>query len=228
MSYKIKAGVLKSRVTLEADKKLIADAKRDIQNAFREQLGLLVDMPKAGFGNTNDGNTSRRFFDDPEKTAMLTGVDQILIARLKVILEVLSSGFEIDVEKLSKYAIDTAKHYIKKYEWQPMSPTLHKILIHAPSVVSFALLPIGQLSEEAAEARNKHFRQYRQDYSRKFSRIDCNRDVLNRLLLTSDPFLTSTKPKQSKNKKKPFSKDALEMFKESQFTDINEDDEELE
>lgn len=59
-----------------------------------------------------------------------------------------------------------------------------------PSKIS-QVLPIGQLSEEAAEARNKHFRCYRQDFARKISRESCNQDIFNRLLLTSDPLLSS-------------------------------------
>lgn len=37
-----------------------------------------------------------------------------------------------------------------------MTSTMHKILIHGAVITKNALLPIGQLSEEAAEARNKH------------------------------------------------------------------------
>ena len=70
------------------------------------------------------------------------------------------------------------------------------------------MLPIGQLSEEAAEARNKHFCLYRQNFARKFSREACNRDILNQLLLTSDPLITSSQPKIQK-KTKPFSPEAL-------------------
>lgn len=44
-------------------------------------------------------------------------------------------------------------------------------------IIQNALLPIGQLSEEAAEARNKHFRLYRENYARKFSRKECNVDI---------------------------------------------------
>lgn len=36
-----------------------------------------------------------------------------------------------------------------------MSPSVHKIFIHEPSVVASFALPIGQLSEEAQESRNK-------------------------------------------------------------------------
>lgn len=56
--------------------------------------------------------------------------------------------------------METAKLYIQLYPWHPMTPTMHKILIHSVTVIENALLPIGLLSEEA-EARNKHFRQYR-------------------------------------------------------------------
>lgn len=119
-----------------------------------------------------------------------------LIKRLNVILEVISSGHNIDTDKFDTFAHDTAKMYINLYSWYPMSPTMHKVLMHGAAVISHALFPIGQLSKEAAEARNKHFRQYRQNFSRKFSRIDCNTDVINRLLLTSDPYKRSCRSKQ--------------------------------
>ena len=148
---------------------------------------LIVDVPKANFGNSNDGNTSRRFFNNAETSANITGIDKNLIDRFAIILEVISSGFKIDTSKFSIYCLDTAKLYVQLYPWYPMPPTVHKILIHGPTVIEHAILPIGSLLEEAAEARNKHFRQYREQYSRKNCRIDCNMDVLNRLLLTSDP-----------------------------------------
>lgn len=44
------------------------------------------------------------------------------------------------------------------------------------------------MSEEPQEARNKHFKKFRADYSRKFSRRETLRDVFNRFLITSDPF----------------------------------------
>lgn len=43
--------------------------KERIQNEFKKRLGLRIDYPKAGFGNSNDGNISRRFFEDPELAA---------------------------------------------------------------------------------------------------------------------------------------------------------------
>lgn len=92
-----------------------------------------------------------------------------------------------------------------------MTPKMHKILIHGSEVIEKALLPIGQLSEEAAEARNKYFRLYRQNVAGKFSRQSCNMDVLNRLLLSSDPFLAGMRPAIRK-KSKPFSKETVDML----------------
>jgi len=183
---------------------------------------LIVDVPKPGFGNTNDGNTSRRFFVDPDLAAEITSIDSNLIYRFKVILETISSGHKIHVGKFSKYAMETAELYVQLYPWHPMTPTMHKILIHGPIIIENALLPIGQLSEEAAEARNKHFRLYRQNYARKFSRISCNLDVLNRLLLSSDPFLTGKRPLPRK-KTKPFLKETLEMLLPAEPTNLDPD-----
>ncbi|XP_045509227.1 uncharacterized protein LOC123704774 [Colias croceus] len=190
LAYKLPVKKYRERRTPE-EKLLEQNKKKDIQERFRTETGLLVDMPKANFGNTNDGNTSRRFFEDTELAAEITGINHELIHRLKVIIEAISCGYNIDVAKYDSYALDTAKLYVEQYGWHPMTPTMHKILIHGASIIQKALLPIGQLSEEAAEARNKHFRSYRQNFSRKFSREVCNLDIYQRLLLTSDPLLSS-------------------------------------
>lgn len=197
--------------------------KRELQDSFKSEMGLLVDVPKAGFGNTNDGNTSRKFFADPEKSAAITGLDIDLIRRLRTILETLSSGFRVDADKFAAFALETAKLYVRLYGWHPMTPTLHKILMHGAEVINHALLPIGQLSEEAAEARNKHFRNYRLNFARKFSRTQCNRDVLNRLLLSSDPFLSSSRQTPRK-KSKPFSAETLGMLSPNQFEENDQDE----
>lgn len=209
LSYKIT--VKKWQIRSKKEKEIVRQRKCATQDKFRNQLGLIVDVPKAGYGNTNDGNTSRRFFADPETSAEITGVDLELIYRFKVILEVISSGHKIHVEKFATYALETARLYVDLYPWHPMSPTVHKILLHGPIVIERALLPIGNLSEEAAEARNKHFRLYRQNFARKFSREECNLDVINRLLLTSDPLITGMRPKPKKMSKQ-FLKETLNLL----------------
>ncbi|CAH0552735.1 unnamed protein product [Brassicogethes aeneus] len=190
LTYKLPVKKYRERKS-EEEKELEKERKLEIQARFRKEKGLLINMPKANFGNTNDGNTSRRFFEDPTLASEITGISYELIYRLKVILETISSGHLIDEKKFDKYAQDTARLYVKLYPWHPMTPTMHKILVHGAVIIKNAFLPIGQLSEEAAEARNKHFRNYRQNFARKFSRENYNRDVFNRLLLSSDPLLSS-------------------------------------
>lgn len=199
------------------EKKISAERKKKVQEEFKEQMGLLVDVPKAGFGNTNDGNTSRRFFADPETASRITGIDVEFLRKLKIILEVLACGFPIDTQKFSVYLQSTAELYVSLYNWYPMSPTLHKILCHGAVVIEHALLPIGQLSEEAAESRNKHFRLYRQNFARKFSRKDCLHDVMNRLLLTSDIYLSCSSRILIHKKGKSLSAEARAFLKTDDF-----------
>ena len=182
-------------------------------------MGLLVDIPTAGFGNTNDGNTSRRFFSDPQTSSCITGVNIGLIKNCSYILETLSSGYKVDIKKFEKFAELTAELYVEIYGWYPMTPTMHKR--HGATIIDQAILPIGQLSEEAAEARIKHFRDYRQNFSRKFSREICNRDIINRLLLSSDPLLSSVR-KRLKNKRNAISSEALEFLQPETLNELQQ------
>ena len=47
--------------------------KKEIQDKFKAKLGLDIDVVKDGSGNTNDGNTARRFFENEFTTADKTG-----------------------------------------------------------------------------------------------------------------------------------------------------------
>lgn len=110
---------------------------------------------------------------------------------MHTLLVVVTSGYEIDIEKFRDFAQNTARYFVQCYPWYNMTPTLHKFFIHGPEIIAHALLPIGQLSEEAQEARNKDFKRYREHFSRKSSRTKCNEDILKRFLVTSDPLISS-------------------------------------
>lgn len=210
LSYKLPIKKYRTRKTQE-EKDIEANRKHQIQERFRLETGLLVDLPKSNFGNTNDGNTSRRFFENPQLAADITGINFDLIYRLKIILEAISSGYDINVKNYDEYALETAKLYVELYGWHPMTPTMHKVLVHGGAIIEHALLPIGQLSEEAAEARNKHFRSYRQNHARKCSREVCNADIYNRLLLSSDPLISSMK-KAKRPSIKSFSPETISLL----------------
>ena len=91
----------------------------------------------------------------------------VCINRFHVILQVISSGYAVDVKKFRMYAVKAAKLFVALCPWYMMPTTVHKILIHGPHIIENAVLQIGQFSEEAQEARNKDVKKYRQNLSRK-------------------------------------------------------------
>lgn len=193
----------------ETLKQQLAIRKKNIQNQFRTELGLLVDMVKQGAGSSNDGNTSRRFFANSEATAQITGVDEELIRRFGVILQVISCGEHVDVEKFRQYCTATAHRYVELYSWYYMPASVHKLLVHGADIIQHNnFIPIGKLSEEASESRNKDFKKFRTFHSRKTSRIATNQDIIHNLLISSDPYLSSFRPKIRAPHNKPLSDEA--------------------
>ena len=87
---------------------------------------MIIDKPKPGFGNTNDGNTARRFFAKVEISAAITKIDIVLINKMHTIYTAVTSGHGIDVNKFILFTFDTAKYFVEKYPWYRMPPTLHK------------------------------------------------------------------------------------------------------
>jgi len=61
-----------------------------------------------------------------------------------------------------------------------MPSSVHKILVHGGKVIKSALLPIGQLTEEAQEARNKDFKRFREYNTRKCNRYATNADLIHK------------------------------------------------
>lgn len=113
--------------------------------------------------------------------------------------------------------METARMYVHKYEWYYMPSSVHKILIHGEKIIEhFSILPIGQLSEDAQESRNKNYKQYRLHHARKCSRAATNEDVFHTLLYTSDPYITSIRKPYIKNIKQ-LDEDTLQLLKVHQL-----------
>ncbi|XP_067616304.1 uncharacterized protein [Eurosta solidaginis] len=186
----------------DEDKANIIIRSDEIKLKFKTETGLIVDKAKPGFGSSNDGNTARRFFKNAEVSAQITGLDVEIIKKFDVILKTLSSEFEINLDEFNKFCLETRRHYLSLYSWYNIPATVHKMLIHSTEVIKAALLPIGQLSEEAQEARNKDCRRFREYNTRKCSRVATNRDLLSMLIITSDPLINSLReiPKKKPDK----------------------------
>lgn len=79
----------------------------------------------------------------------ITGVDRELIFRFSIILQAIASRKEIDTLKFDEYCKTTAQLYVTLYNWYYMPVTVHKILLHGAKIIESAVLPVGQLTEEA-------------------------------------------------------------------------------
>uniref|UniRef100_A0A8D8ZE87 Uncharacterized protein n=1 Tax=Cacopsylla melanoneura TaxID=428564 RepID=A0A8D8ZE87_9HEMI len=104
-----------------------------------------------------------------------------------------------------------------------MPPTLHKYLIHGHQIIKAVTLPIGQLSEEAQEARNKDFKRLREHNSRKNNRQNTMEDIFHNFLVSSDP-LISSKRKIDHPKKLKIPPEAREMLKSPRVNQFDSDD----
>ena len=93
----------------ERDRLKFLANKARIQNEFWDKLSLRVDQPKADSGSTNDANTARIFFRKAAVSAAITGIDERLIHRFRVILSALSSKSTINADKFENYAKETKR-----------------------------------------------------------------------------------------------------------------------
>lgn len=141
---------------------------------------------------------ARTFFRNDEVTSRITGIDSNLIYRFAVILQVTSCEKKINFEKFRPYLNVTAEMYVYLYSRYYMPSSVHILLIHGADICKhFNLIPIGKLTEEVSEARNKAFRTFRQNFSRKIGRKQKMEDILHNLLISSDPLISSIRRKYS-------------------------------
>lgn len=116
---------------------------KSVQIKFLISVSNLFYFCHLGSGTTNDGNTARKFFQEPSKSAQITGVDENLITRFSCILTTISRGHKINHQKFEDYAKETARLFVHLYPWFYLPASVHKVLIHGGHIIRAALLPIG-------------------------------------------------------------------------------------
>jgi len=131
---------------------------------------LVNKFKPSGSGTPNDVNAARRCFKNDRESARITGVNGSPVLRIYVILQIISSRFEINIEEFNQYTNDTAKLFVKEYPWFHVPASVVKILVHGADIVSGATIYVGQFSEEAEESRNKERKYCRRIHSRKICR----------------------------------------------------------
>ena len=126
----------------------------------------------------------------------------------------------IDPEKFQAFCDDLKKCYLDNVGWYKLSPTLHKILEHGSQVIELFpdSITSGFLSEEPAEASNKHVKYFQKSHGQQNSAENRNKSVFNRLLDRSDPHIVHHFAKQQKlwrKNREPYPKAVLALCKDS-------------
>jgi hypothetical protein len=162
------------------DDPIRAQRKKQRQKGFKEELGLIVDVPKAGgSGNSNTGNVARRAFQNEEEFSSITEVDQDLIHQIHMKLIVINSDHVIDEQAFKKYGFETAEKWVELYDWYKMPVTLLQLFFHAWESLHLSHLPISAFTEQSLESCNKIFKHDRLHHSRKDSRLNTMKDQFN-------------------------------------------------
>lgn len=81
------------------------------------------------------------------------------------------------------------------HQWYSVLPTVHEVLFHSSQVIAHAILPTGQLKQEAQEARNRDVKRLRQYNWRKLSRIENIEDIFHGLPVSSKAYISTLKKK---------------------------------
>lgn len=158
------------------------------------------------------------FFKYSAVSASITGIHEGLINRFRVILQVLSSGQEIGLPSSENFCLETKIELEELYPWCDMSPTVHKLLEHSSQIIGHHLVPIGELTEEAQESRNKDCRRFREHHTRKIFRENTNRELLTILLVSSDPVIASLRRPPKKTTER-FDSQVMAFLKSSMPTE---------
>lgn len=178
------------------------------------EMGLHVDKPIPNGGNSNDGNTAQKAFLNIELFASILEVDLELLRNLHNILIAINCEFAIDAEKFKKFSDNTIRLYMLHYPWYPMSPTLHKILVHGSQIIAASVVPVGCLGENASEARNKFYKRDRRIHARHNSRANNMLDVFQRSIDSSDPLISSIhiKKRVDRQKKRTLPREVIDLL----------------
>ena len=70
--------------------------------------------------------------------ARILGVNANLINKFHLILQVISSGFAVKIEKCRQFCLDTAELFVKLYPWYYIPTSVHKVFMHGAQIIKWA------------------------------------------------------------------------------------------
>lgn len=189
--------------------------KQTIKARFVEKFNMRIEEPRPCGGTSTTGNTARVAFNNPSLLAEILELDVEMVKNFSLLLAAISTHFAINIVEFEKLCRRTNEIYMEQHGNIHRNVAVHKLLDHGSEIIINSILPPGFFSEEAAEAKNKHYRNDREDFARKTSRKDNMSDVFHRNLTTSDPKISALGlDHRMKMKKKcsPFSEELKKLL----------------
>ena len=179
----------------------VENARNFVRDFLSEKTGIKIDFPNSHGGTSTTGNVARECFKQKANDAKdflkwaitmvphenREALDKIH-TNLGVTLRLFNCDQKIDTEQFSTFCTDTYEFIVHSFPWASITPTLHKVLAHAPQLITRYNDGHGMksFSEEGLEACNKYIRRYREQLARKTSFEDNIRDTFVRLLCQSN------------------------------------------
>lgn len=161
--------------------------KEIIQERVYQVFKVHVDQVLQGAGTTNNGNTTRTCFKDPQKFAQTLGIDEEIVERLAFVILAFKQKQILNQQILKNYSIETYRLIYRTYPWVEIPPTVHKLLRHGVDIQSQLKLPVSYYAEDAGESAHKYYRNNSTDHARQTSRANRLLDVFNFSVYYSDP-----------------------------------------
>ena len=177
------------------------------KNAKDGPMHMRLDMPDSsgtGAGNTDTGNSARRFFDFINRihfVVMFEGTQEekeaisTLHKNFSIILRLYSSkNHKIDVDYLEELCTETNLLLVTTFPWATQPPCVHKLLAHSAQRIRLNDgYGMGCYSEEGLETLHKLIRRFRELLARKNNLFLNLFDVWRALMVRSDPIIRSKK-----------------------------------
>ena len=137
--------------------------KLQMQRQFKKYMGLFVDFPKHGTGNSTTGMTAKIAFKRPKLLAKIVHVPYFLIKGWKDMMDALNSGYKVCPEKFDVKANEWLDffHSDESIQWNILNSATHCLLHHGKLILSSTDIEPFFLSEENIEHNVKDLKEHR-------------------------------------------------------------------
>ena len=177
-------------------------AKLNVQETLRNRIGILVDVPTSGGGNTNSGGVAERFFSTENRPVICDLIrdsedrehfDTFLkYTNIMMSICLSTKSKSVNIDKLKQLGIDN-----NGKPWVYINPSLHKMCAHSWELFKMNYpQPIAEFSEQSQEHWNKFVTRFKSGTGARARQhsVKVNiKDTFTRMLQMSHPLVAVKK-----------------------------------